>query len=89
MNRKRQILEDFLNGRIRKLIKIEKNSPPPIIVIESKKEGIAEIYHNGELLEIPFNEIDNFLANNMPKRYLLLDYARPITREEIERNQSR
>lgn len=85
MNRKRQILEDFFNGKTRKLIQIKKNQPPPSIVIESRKEGIAEIYHNGKLLEIPFDEIDNFISTNYPNGFMLFDYARPITREEIER----
>ena len=87
MTNKRQILHDFLNGKRKRLIQSNKNTLPQIVILESRKEGMAETYFEGKLIEILFYEVGTFLEK-MPKNNLVFDYARPITREEIEKSET-
>lgn len=87
MLNKRQILHDFFNGKTNKLIQSNKNTLPQIIILESKNEDFVEAYFEGKLIEILFYEVGTFLEK-IPKNNLVLDYARPITREEIEKRET-
>lgn len=84
---KRKILHDFLNGKRKKIVQSNRVSEPQIIILNSRKDGSIEILFGDKIIVTSAHEVDTLLEK-MPNKGLILDFARPITKEEIEAQQA-